>query len=88
VGADPPGGRGDAGHAAGDDHDRDAVHLSGALSRGTSQPEAINTARNLEAAGYTHRLDLDAQASVSEHFDQLARAKELLAGAPREFDAL
>ena len=27
VGADPPGQRGDAEHAAGDDHDRHAVHL-------------------------------------------------------------
>ncbi len=63
------------------------VHTaSGALSRGTSQPEAISTARNLVAAGYDHPLDLDAQAVVSEHFDGLARAKGLKAGTPQEFD--
>jgi oxaloacetate decarboxylase alpha subunit len=65
------------------------VHTaSGPLSRGTSQPEATGTARNLQAAGYSHRLDLDAQAVVSEHFRQLARAKGLPAGMPSEFDAV
>ena len=34
VGADPAGQRGDAGHAAGDDHHRDALHLLGAGRRG------------------------------------------------------
>jgi oxaloacetate decarboxylase (Na+ extruding) subunit alpha len=64
------------------------VHTaSGALSRGTSQPDAISTARNLEAAGYSHPLDLEAQAVVSEHFHELARAKGLRAGTPQEFDA-
>src|SRR6202020_2731126 len=34
------------------------VHTaSGPLSRGTSQPEVVNTAHNLEAAGYAHALD-------------------------------
>jgi oxaloacetate decarboxylase alpha subunit len=60
---------------------------SGPLSRGTSQPEVQNTARNLEAAGYSHPLDLEAEAEVSAHFDQLARAKGLPAGVPQEFDA-
>jgi oxaloacetate decarboxylase alpha subunit len=65
-----------------------AVHTaSGPLSRGTSQPEATSTARNLHAAGYSNRLDLDAQGVVSEHFQQLARAKGLPSGMPREFDA-
>jgi oxaloacetate decarboxylase alpha subunit len=64
------------------------VHTaSGPLSRGTSQPEALSTARNLEAAGYAHALDLDAQAAVSAHFRDLARIKGLPAGAPQEFDA-
>ena len=67
----------------------EVVHTaSGALSRGTSQPEVNATVRNLEASGYTHSLDLEAQALVSEHFNQLARAKRLPAGAPREFDAV
>jgi oxaloacetate decarboxylase alpha subunit len=65
------------------------VHTaSGPLSRGTSQPEVMGTVRNLEAIGYTHRLDLEAQAEVSEHFDAIARAKGLPPGAPREFDAV
>ncbi|MFZ0043993.1 MAG: hypothetical protein WAK93_21970 [Solirubrobacteraceae bacterium] len=66
----------------------DTVHTaSGALGRGTSQPEALSTARNLEASGYAHGLDLMQQAIVSAHFDELAAAKGLPAGAAREFDA-
>jgi oxaloacetate decarboxylase alpha subunit len=63
------------------------VHTAaGPLSRGTSQPEVFSTLRNLEAAGHSHGLDLEAQATVSAHFEELARAKGLPAGAPREFD--
>jgi oxaloacetate decarboxylase (Na+ extruding) subunit alpha len=65
------------------------VHTaSGPLSRGTSQPELRSTVRNLEASGYAHALDLEAEAVVAEHFHQLARAKGLPPGAPREFDAV
>jgi oxaloacetate decarboxylase alpha subunit len=65
------------------------VHTaSGPLSRGTSQPEVTNTVKNLEASGYTHGLDLEAEAVVAAHFDELARAKGLPPGAPREFDAV
>jgi len=65
-----------------------AVHTaSGPLSRGTSQPEALSTARNLEATGYSHPLDLGAQSVVSDHFDRLAASKRLPAGRPQEFDA-
>jgi oxaloacetate decarboxylase (Na+ extruding) subunit alpha len=65
-----------------------AVHTAcGPLSRGTSQPEVASTARNLEASGFEHDLDLEAQARVAEHFYALARAKGLPAGEPREFDA-
>src|SRR3954453_6472096 len=43
------------------------VHTaSGPLSRGTSQPEVAGTARNLEAAGFAHALDLNEQAVVDE----------------------
>jgi oxaloacetate decarboxylase alpha subunit len=64
------------------------VHTAcGPLSRGTSQPEVVSTANNVEASGYAHRLDLEAQAAVAEHFHALARAKALPAGEPREFDA-
>jgi oxaloacetate decarboxylase alpha subunit len=60
---------------------------SGALSRGTSQPEAVSTARNLQAAGFSHPLDLEAQDAVTEHFERLAARKGLPAGTPQEFDA-
>jgi oxaloacetate decarboxylase alpha subunit len=64
------------------------VHTAtGPLSRGTSQPEVVSTARNLEAAGFQHALDLDAQAAVTAHFNQIAVEKGLPAGTPQEFDA-
>ncbi len=67
----------------------EVVHTaSGPLSRGTSQPEVFNTARNLEATGYSPRLDLEAQTLVSEHFERLAREKDLPSGMPQEFDAV
>ncbi|HZE06451.1 MAG TPA: hypothetical protein VE127_14575 [Solirubrobacteraceae bacterium] len=66
----------------------DAVHTAvGPLSRGTSQPEVVNTVVNLEASGYEHGLDLEQQEIVTAHFQALAEAKGLPAGAPREFDA-
>jgi oxaloacetate decarboxylase (Na+ extruding) subunit alpha len=64
------------------------VHTAcGPLSRGTSQPEVASTARNLEASGFGHELDLEAQDRVAEHFYALARAKGLPSGEPQEFDA-
>jgi oxaloacetate decarboxylase alpha subunit len=64
------------------------VHTAtGPLSRGTSQPEVASTARNLEAAGFEHPLDLDAQAEVTAHFERIAAEKGLPAGTPQEFDA-
>jgi oxaloacetate decarboxylase alpha subunit len=66
----------------------EVVHTaSGPLSRGTSQPEVSGTARNLEAAGYTVELDLQAEATVAAHFTALAQAKGLPAGTPQEYDA-
>jgi oxaloacetate decarboxylase alpha subunit len=59
----------------------------GPLGNGTSQPTAESTIRNLEAEGYSHRLDTEALAQVSEHFRQLARDKGLPPGTPREYDA-
>ncbi|HKO27120.1 MAG TPA: hypothetical protein VJU80_06650 [Solirubrobacteraceae bacterium] len=65
------------------------VHTaSGPLSRGTSQPEVVSTMRNLEANGFAHHLDLEAEAVVAKHFNEIARAKGLPPGAPREFDAV
>ena len=57
------------------------------LARGTSNPAAETTLRNLEAEGFSHRLDLDALAAVSAHFRELARAKGLPLGQPQEYDA-
>jgi len=65
----------------------EVVHTAcGPLARGTSQPDVFNTVQNLETAGFTHRLDLEAQADVSAYFEQLAAAKGLPAGTPQEFD--
>jgi oxaloacetate decarboxylase (Na+ extruding) subunit alpha len=57
------------------------------LSRGTSNPAAETTLRNLEAEGFAHVLDLGALAEVSEHFRALARDKGLPVGHAQEFDA-
>ena len=66
----------------------DVVHTAHApLSRGTSQPDVASTGRDLEASGYTHGLDTEQAAVVARHFGEVARAKGLPAGAPREFDA-
>jgi oxaloacetate decarboxylase (Na+ extruding) subunit alpha len=63
------------------------VHTAtGPLARGTSQPEVLNTVSNLEAAGFSHTLDLDAQSAVTAYFDALAARKGLPAGQPQEFD--
>ena len=57
------------------------------LARGTSNPAAETTLRNLEAEGFSHRLDLDALAAVSAHFRDVAREKGLPLGQPQEYDA-
>jgi len=57
------------------------------LARGTSNPAAETTLRNLEAEGYSHRLDLVALSAMSEHFRELGREKGLPVGTPQEFDA-
>jgi oxaloacetate decarboxylase alpha subunit len=57
------------------------------LARGTSNPAAETTLRNLEAEGFSHRLDLDALAEVSEYFRELAREKGLPVGRAQEFDS-
>ena len=66
----------------------EVVHTAAApVARGTSNPAAESTVANLEAEGFTHRLDLDALAAVSDHFRALAQAKGLPLGAAQEFDA-
>jgi oxaloacetate decarboxylase alpha subunit len=57
------------------------------LARGTSNPAAETTLRNLEAEGFSHELDLDALAAMTDYFRELGREKGLPAGQPQEFDA-
>lgn len=57
------------------------------LARGTSNPPAETTLRDLEAGGFSHRLDTDALAEVSAYFRELADAKGLPVGQPQEYDA-
>jgi oxaloacetate decarboxylase (Na+ extruding) subunit alpha len=57
------------------------------VANGTSNPPAEATLRNLEAEGFSHRLDLDALAAVSDHFRELALERGLPLGAPADFDA-
>jgi oxaloacetate decarboxylase (Na+ extruding) subunit alpha len=57
------------------------------LARGTSNPAAETTLRNLQAEGFSHGLDVDALSAVSEHFRDLARLKGLPVGQAQEYDA-
>ena len=57
------------------------------LASGTSQPSTESTLRNLEASGFSHRLDPEALATVSEHFRRLADERGLPLGVPAEYDA-
>jgi oxaloacetate decarboxylase (Na+ extruding) subunit alpha len=57
------------------------------LANGTSNPPVYGTLSNLEAEGFTHRLDLEALDAVAEHFAGLARERDLPSGAPADYDA-
>ena len=57
------------------------------VASGTSNPPAETTLRNLQAEGFSHGLDLDALAEMSEHFRAIARDRGLPLGAPAEYDA-
>ncbi len=57
------------------------------LARGTSNPATETTLRDLEASGFTHRLDPEALAAVSEYFRELALEKGMPLGQPQEYDA-
>jgi oxaloacetate decarboxylase alpha subunit len=56
-------------------------------ANGTSNPACETTLRNLEAEGFSHRLDRDALAEMSAHFRALALDRGLPLGAPAEYDA-
>ena len=57
------------------------------LARGTSNPAADTTLRNLEAEGFSHELDLGALAAMTKYFRRLGSEKGLPVGRPQEFDA-
>jgi len=57
------------------------------LANGTSNPSCETTLRNLKAEGYSHDLDTEALAEVSEHFREIAERKDLPLGKPVEYDA-
>jgi oxaloacetate decarboxylase alpha subunit len=57
------------------------------LARGTSNPAVETTLRDLEAEGFSHRLDPDALAEMTDHFQRISREKGLPVGEPQEFDA-
>src|SRR5580765_7467660 len=57
------------------------------LARGTSNPAADTTLRNLEAEGFSHELDLEALAAMTKYFRRLGSEKGLPVGQPQEFDA-
>jgi oxaloacetate decarboxylase alpha subunit len=57
------------------------------VANGTSNPSCENTLHNLEAEGYSHGLDTEALAEVSEHFRALAQRKDLPLGRPVEYDS-
>jgi oxaloacetate decarboxylase (Na+ extruding) subunit alpha len=57
------------------------------LARGTSNPAAETTLRDLEAEGYSHSLDAEALAAMSRHFEDIGRERGLPFGQPQEFDA-
>src|ERR1044071_9116013 len=57
------------------------------LARGTSNPACETTLANLEAEGFTHRLDLAALAEMSAHFREIGLERGLPFGEPQEFDA-
>jgi oxaloacetate decarboxylase alpha subunit len=57
------------------------------LADGTSNPSVTSTLRDLEAEGFSHRLDLEALQKVGEHFDAIARERDLPPGKPAGYDA-
>lgn len=56
------------------------------LAGGYSQPSIFTMARNLTAAGYAPRIDLEPLRRVSEHLHTVARAESLTVGETFEYD--
>ena len=57
------------------------------LADGTSNPPVTSTLRDLEAEGFSHRLDVEALEKVGEHFEAIARERDLPPGEPAGYDA-
>jgi oxaloacetate decarboxylase alpha subunit len=60
---------------------------SGPAARGTSNPAADQTIRNLNAQGFEQRLDVEALAKLDAHLDAMVADKGLAPGRAQEFDA-
>jgi len=60
---------------------------AGPAARGTSNPAADQTIRNLQAQGIEHRLDAGALAELDAHLDAMVADKGLAPGSAQEFDA-
>jgi oxaloacetate decarboxylase alpha subunit len=60
---------------------------AGPAARGTSNPSADRTVRNLVAEGFEHRLEPAALAALERHLDAMVADKGLAPGAAQEFDA-
>ena len=59
----------------------------GALSEGSSLPDAQRTAANLRALGHTVDIDDRLLGAAATYFDRMAAAEGLPAGRPQAFDA-
>jgi oxaloacetate decarboxylase alpha subunit len=65
----------------------ETVHTAVApLAHGSSQPSVDNILRNAEFLGFSHGLDTEALAEMTEHFRYIARNEGLETGAPVEYD--
>jgi oxaloacetate decarboxylase alpha subunit len=66
----------------------DVIHVAcGPLSNGSSLPDAQRLVANLRAHGHTVDIDDRLLAHVSDYLHRLARAEDLPAGTPQEYDA-
>ncbi len=56
------------------------------LSDGPAPPSVDTMARNMEAAGHSHRLDLSHCPAIEENFRTVAKAMGYAVGVPQEYD--
>jgi len=66
----------------------EVLHVAcGPLANGTSLPDAERVVANLRELGFTVDIDDRLLAAASAYFADLARAEDLPAGVPRQYDA-